>query len=494
MHGMNSETVDLIATDPPFNKGKDFHATPDSLASGASFQDRWSWDDDLEQDWIDQIEDDWPNVAEVVYSACNSWGKDMGAFLCFMGVRLIAMRRLLKPTGSIYLHCDPTASHYLKLLMDAIFGRKNFCSDITWKRYAAHSLSDSAVDTISDHLLYYAKDKRHIQATTVTQSLPEDELLERFPHIEEETGRRFQHVALEQSSNASSAGEIRSIQGQEVDSKIGWRWSQSTFDERLKENPHVIYWTKSGRPRYKNYLDEYKGRPVGNIWTDIPYLSSGDKERYGYPTQKPLSLYERIIKASSSKGDLVLDPFCGCATTCVAAERLDRQWVGIDIWDKAQDAVVDRMESEGLKAPKYTKRTRKMQSQFLFAEEFTFTDKIPTRTDDGHTDVQHLKVKSKIKPQEVSDGLSNKERKEKLIEGKGTVCQGCGGRFDDPRYLELDHNMPRADGGSNNLTNRILLCGPCNRLKSNLFTLSGLIQKNKELGYMKNVNLVESLR
>ncbi|MCY3767326.1 MAG: DNA methyltransferase [Gemmatimonadetes bacterium] len=129
---MNSESVDLIATDPPFNKGKDFHATPDSLAAGAKFQDRWSWETDVHEEWVDQIKDDYPHVMNVIQGSRSSYGDDMGAFLCFMAVRLISMRRLLKPTGSIYLHCDPTASHYLKELMDAVFGKKNFRNEIVW--------------------------------------------------------------------------------------------------------------------------------------------------------------------------------------------------------------------------------------------------------------------------------------------------------------------------------------------------------------------------
>ena len=193
-------------------------------------------------------------------------------------------------------------------------------------------------------------------------------------------------------------------------------------------------------------------------------------------------------------GGVVLDPFCGCATTLVSAERLHREWVGIDIWDQAQDAVVERLEAEHLVAPKYTRKTPKLRRQYIWAEEFHFTDKLPKRTDDGETSVPYLKVKSKLKVDEKSDGLSNKERKQKLLDTKGSICQGCGRKFDDPRYLELDHNMPRADGGSNNLSNRILLCGPCNRLKSHRFTLSGLIAENKKKDYMVNLKLVDALR
>ena len=428
MRGMNSETVDLIATDPPFNKGKDFHATPDSLAAGAKFQDRWSWDDDVEQEWVDQIADDWPNVWYVIESARESWGDDMGAYLCFMGVRLIAMRRLLKPTGSIYLHCDPTASHYLKMLMDAVFDRRNFKNEIVWC-YTGPSNTKRWFPRKHDIILAYTKGQDWVFNW-------EDV---RVPYVKLDTGKT------------------------------------------------------SGIFKQQALLDE-EGKVPEDWWTQFTPVGRIKQERYGYPTQKPLALYERIIKASSNRGDLILDPFCGCATTCVAAEKLERQWVGIDIWEASRDAIVERMESTGLKAPKHTKRNRKSRDQFLFAVDFHFKSKLPKRTDGGDVDVPYLKAKDKIKPQEVSDGLSNAERKEKLIDAKGIVCQGCGRKFDDPRYLELDHNMPRSDGGPNNLSNRILLCSPCNRLKSHTFTLSGLIKQNKQLGYMKNPKLVEALK
>jgi site-specific DNA-methyltransferase (adenine-specific) len=249
-----------------------------------------------------------------------------------MAPRLVELHRVLKPTGSLYLHCDPTASHYLKVMLDVIFGARNFMNEIAWKRYAAHSLSQGRYDRISDRILFYCKDIRVPRSfNPPTEALSDEEIAKRFPHIEPETGRRFQHVSLEQSSNKSSAGETRIIQGRVVVSEIGWRWTQETFDQRLRENPHLIYWTSTGRPRYKIYADEYKGKPVGDIWTDVPYLSSGDAERLGYPTQKPLALLERIIQASSREGDTVLDPFCGCGTAIVAAQKLNRRWIGIDI-------------------------------------------------------------------------------------------------------------------------------------------------------------------
>ena len=202
-----------------------------------------------------------------------------------------------------------------------------------------------------------------------------------------------------------------------------------------------------------------------DVW-DIPTINGMAKERVGYPTQKPIALYERIIKASSNYGDIVLDPFAGCATTCVAAERLKRQWVGIDIWDNAHQTVVDRLRGEGE----------------LFGKVHYATEP-PERTDDGETTSPFLRVKVRVKE---PDGprWSRAKMYEHLLEQNGPRCQGCDRKFDDPRYLELDHNTPRADGGINHISNRVLLCGPCNRAKSNVYTLSGLRRINKKKGWM----------
>ena len=157
LRGMDSKTVDLIATDPPFNKGRDFHATPDSLAAGARFEDRWAWDRDVHEDWVDQIRDDWPGVWSVIQSTRVAAGDDMAAFLCWLGVRLVEMHRVLRSDGSIYLHCDPTASHYLKALMDAVFGRKHFRSELIWRRTNAHNQTTRQYGPIHDVILFYSK-------------------------------------------------------------------------------------------------------------------------------------------------------------------------------------------------------------------------------------------------------------------------------------------------------------------------------------------------
>ena len=419
---MNSESVDLIATDPPFNKGRDFHATPDSLAKGASFQDRWSWETDVHQEWVDHITDDHPNVMNVVQGSRLSYGDDMGAFLCFMAVRLLAMRRVLKPTGSIYLHCDPTASHYLKELMDAVFGRKNFRNEIVWHYQGWNKRLRTHIERRHDILLFYSRSK----------------------------GSAFNYPTRPWDSK---------------DEYIRVRKQRVRADGNGRE---YVLSDAGGGKRVKRYLDDAMryGVPLDDVWR-IDKINNSDKiERTGYPTQKPLALYERIILASSNEGDVVLDPFAGCATTCVAAERLGRQWVGIDIWDKAHETVVDRLRGEGE----------------LFGEVHYATEP-PERTDDGETSAPFLRVKQAVR-EPHGPRMSRAEMYDILLSRQGPKCQGCDRRFDDPRYLELDHNTPRADGGINHISNRVLLCSPCNRAKSNVYTLSGLRRINKKKGWM----------
>ena len=233
-------------------------------------------------------------------------------------------------------------------------------------------------------------------------------------------------------------------------------WEGRLYRERVIEGKSYIY-----------YADE--GRFIGNLWSDIPSMQANTPlqgESTGWPTQKPIALYERIIHASSNEGDIVLDPFAGCATTLVAAEGLGRQWVGIDIWEGAQKIVEDRLQSK----------------TGLFGDVHYVTE-LPERTDDGETASPFLRVKEKIREPE-GQKMSRNEMYEFLLNQHGWKCQGCDRIFDDVRYLELDHNTPRSDGGLNHISNRVLLCGPCNRAKSNTYTLSGLRKLNKKNGWM----------
>ena len=404
MRAMNSETVDLIATDPPFNKGRDFHATPDSLAAGASFQDRWKWDEESHPRRTDAIKNDWREVWTVIKSTRANLGDDMGAFLCFIGVRLIEMHRLLKPTGSIYLHCDPTASHYLKALMDAVFGRENFRNEIVWY-YKNASRGKKQHAKAHDIVLLYVKD----------------------------------------------GGEI--------------------FN---REDVLMPY--ESGMTAWR-HKKAGKAPPKGKTPDDVivmPNLNSMDSERTGYPTQKPLALYEHLIKASSNEGDLVLDPFAGCGTTCVAAERLNRQWAAIDKWEQTKDLIVQRLEAE---------------KRMVAVEQLTVTETPPERTDGGEAASLDLRLWMWQHP-EKWQRLFRHEMSDYLAEAQGTAtglvtCAGCG-RSLEREFMDIDHILPRDEGGENHITNRILVCGPCGEKKFNKFTLAGLCRQNKKDGWMRD--------
>lgn len=258
---------------------------------------------------------------------------------------------------------------------------------------------------------------------------------------------------------------------------------------------------RGGGKRVKRYLDEAMkyGVPLDDVW-HIDKLNNSDKgERTGFPTQKPLALYDRIIKASSNKGDLVLDPFAGCATTPIAAEKLGRQWVGVDIWDGAYQTVLDRLEAEGLAIPD---DGGEKQGQLLTFGDVHYRNEPPERTDEGEVaaPVLRLKLQRPVEPwqrlthaQIVSHLLDAQKVPGTLLETNRIVCAGCG-RVLEREFMELDHILPRADGGANDISNRILLCRPCNGYKSSRLTLSGLVGDNRKRGWMQNQNLATQAR
>ncbi len=255
--------------------------------------------------------------------------KIIGAqFIEFLRKRLILLREILADDGSIYLHLDWKKGHYIKAIMDEVFGEFNFLNEIVFQSTPGHHLS-SGLDNMISNVFLYKKGNNSI-FNQPFEGLTKAELFEKFPFIEDETERRFTHEKLEQASNAYSIGEIRKIQGKEVTTKIGWRWTQKTFDERIEKNPFIIFWTQNGRPRYKRYMDEYEGRKIGNLWNDIDLIASNSKEAIGYPTQKPESLLQRIVETSSNEDDIVIDTFIGSGTTLSVAEKLGRRWIGID--------------------------------------------------------------------------------------------------------------------------------------------------------------------
>ena len=501
LKGMNSGTVNLIATDPPFNKSRDFHATPDKLAAGASFTDRWRWDDDVHQEWVDEIKDDYPGVWQAIENGRINHSSGMAAYLCWLGVRLIQMHRVLADDGSLYLHIDNTAHAYIKCLMDAIFDQRNFRNDVVWQRTYSHN-DPKRYGRITDTLLFYTKDDSY---TWNTQYLPySEDYVNKFFRSEDERGK-YQSVTLTGPgvSDGASGGRWRgysptdsgrtwSVPRRIVQQIAGDAGHQLSINERLDllDAHGYIYWPPNGvAPRFKQYLHEMPGVPVQNLWTDVDRLSAHAKERTGYPTQKPLALYERIIKASSNPGDLVLDPFAGCATTPIAAERLGRQWIGMDTWAGAYDVVKDRLESIGLTADAAN------DSRLITLGDIIYTQSSPERTDetDDDPDVPDLV----LRPTRVKakwELLTHADMRDILAEaqanGNTIICAGCGIAL-PLRYMQLDHNLPRKDGGENVITNRILLCGPCNLTKSANLTLSGLRNLNRREGYMTDRDMAE---
>ena len=479
LRGMNSETVHLIATDPPFNKNRDFHATPDSLARGARFKDRWRWDTDVHESWMDSIKDDWPAVEGVIAAARLAYGDDMGAFLCWLGVRLMEMWRILRPDGSLYLHTDDTAFAWLKALLDAIFGANCLRSQIVWRRYGSHN-DAKKFGRVCDLILFYAKDGKGVWNGAWT---PLDEDYVRRSYRGQDERGRYRTAPLH-TGGLSGGGYTYEFRGH----TRAWRYPRERMLALDADDRIVQGRDGKGVPRRKVYLSDSRGRPVSNVWTDIKALTGSHKERTGYPTQKPLALYERIIAASSNEGDIVLDPFCGCATTPIAAERLKRQWVGMDIWDGAFDMVKERFVRDTI--------LRADDSHHVALPQIHYETKPPRRTDGNELAAPSLKLRT---PRAVAEWekLTHRQMVRVLAHAQrsngNVICAGCGREL-EREFMELDHILPRADGGENHIRNRILLCRPCNGRKGQDLTLRGLIRKNKQVGWMKDEGVAQISR
>ena len=393
MRGMNSHCVDLIYLDPPFNSNVNYAAPIGSVAAGAHFKDRWSLND-VKIAWVDIIDSDYPRIKHVLL-ACES--DSMKSYLIYMAVRLIEMKRILRKSGSIYLHCDDTAGAHLRLLMDAIFGTKQFVNKIVWC-YSGPGNVRKSFPKKHDTLLFYTNGGDYV----------------------------FNPVFTPYSS------------------------------ARVMGSPSSLATGKRTREEVESLNETYlkRGKKIEDWWADIP--SGGHipkKERTGYPTQKPLALLERVIKASSNPGDLVFDPFCGCATTLVAADRLGRGWAGCDVSDKAAELVVQRIK----------------QDQPRLLRDVHHRSDIPRRTDQGRLpDYRTHK-----------DDLYGKQR---------GYCNGCQKHF-EARHLEVDHKIARDSGGTDHIENLQLLCSHCNRVKGNRGQeyLINYLNMNKELLKQKKV-------
>ena len=381
LHGLNSELVDLIYLDPPFNSKRLYSAPIGSKAAGAAFKDTWTWSD-VNEAFLERLVTDYPSIVKLVETT-QTVDKGMAAYLTYMAQRVIELHRVLKKTGTIYLHCDPTASHYLKILLDTIFGKKNFINEIVWC-YSHGGKSAKRFGKKHDIILVYSK--------TDSYTFNADA------------------VKIPMESGATSFG------------------GRLETDENGRKY-RLVYGTKNSKGEtkyYKYYLDE--GKIPEDWWTDINSIQASAAERTGYPTQKPVALLQRIIKAGSNIDDIVLDPFCGCATACVAAQQLQRHWIGIDIEEKASDTLIERLGTDA----------------GLFSD-FVHRVDVPQRTD--------IKIE-----------IITQSTKQKLYLSQKGKCSGCGKDF-DLLNLEVDHIIPKAKGGGDYYENYQLLCGSCNRIK-----------------------------
>ena len=370
MRGMNSDSVDLIYLDPPFNSKANYAAPVGSKAAGAEFKDTWTLRD-IDAAWLDLIEQKHPKINRVIHAAMTDSDK---SYLIYMAARFIEMHRILKLTGSIYLHCDPTMSHYLKLLMDAVFGRRNFRNEIVWS-YHRWTGGTRHFQRMHDIVLMFAR----------SEETKFNQILE--PHSEKGQHR---HKGKNRTTKVIDDGSLS-----------------------------------------QTYVSDSGMKAMRDVW-DISYLNANANERTGYPTQKPLALLERIIMASSNEGDVVLDPFCGCATACVAAHERQRDWTGIDVSAKAFDLIKQRITERGGLFYNLTQRTD-----------------VPQRTDLGEI-----------------PKYNSPENRNKLYGEQGGDCTGCAEHF-LPQNLTVDHIIARSVGGTDHIGNLQLLCGNCNSIKGN---------------------------
>ncbi len=342
-----SESVDLVYLDPPFNSNQDYNvlfAEQDGSRSAAqiqAFTDTWRWDASARRIFDETVEAG-GKAAEALAAFRSLVGEsDMLAYLSMMAPRLVELRRVLKPTGSIYLHCDPTASHYLKLLMDSIFGPENFLGEVIWRRTAAH-VTSRRWPRLHDSILAFARNAASVTFNSLRVDADPGWVDREYRHEDERGRYMVDNLTGAGTTNGPSGLPWRGVDPRKIGAGRHWRYSPETLDALDAEGR--IYWPKKGEfPKLKQYLAESKGAAVGDLWTDVQVIGRTAAERLGYPTQKPEELLERIILAGSKAGDTVLDPFCGCGTTVVAAQRLGRRWIGIDVTHLAITLIRSRL-------------------------------------------------------------------------------------------------------------------------------------------------------
>ncbi len=330
-----AESVDLIYLDPPFNSNASYNVlfkAPSGEGSQAqieAFEDTWHWNDSAEKAFDEVVIGAHSDASIMLRAMRSALGEnDMMAYLAMMAVRLIELHRVLKPSGSLYLHCDPVASHYLKVLLDSIFGREHFVNEIIWKRSDAKGDASGQgakhFGRVNDTLLLYFKGDDYVFNPQFSEMEPN--YIERWYRHQDTDGRRYKLDNMLGPGGAAKGNPFYEVMG------VGryWRYSRERMGKLISEG-RVIQTRPGTVPMYKRYLDETKGVPLTTNWADIRSIHGWAHEKLGYPTQKPIALLERIVSTSSNKIGVVLDPFCGCGTAVHAAQKLGRKWIGIDV-------------------------------------------------------------------------------------------------------------------------------------------------------------------
>jgi site-specific DNA-methyltransferase (adenine-specific) len=428
LNGLNSESVDLVYLDPPFNSKRLYNATIGSRAEGSQFKDTWKWSD-VNEYQLDIIANDFPELADYIEIIDRVSDMSMKAYITYMAQRVIQLHRILKPTGSIYYHCDPTAGHFVKLMLDCVFGKENFRNEIVWCYDKWTAPSKRQLQRNHDTIYYYSKTNKVY-----------------FNVLKEIDSKRQITIDRGYTTNLLKDGTRQLI-----------IYEGSENKDNIK--------SLMQKEKFKNILIRKKdelGKPLKDWWT-INIIHPKAKERTGYPTQKPLALLERIIKASCPEGGIVLDPFCGCATTCVAAQRLKRHWIGIDIEDKAVDLLIERLEQDGnlrdteisqldlkYKEVQLDLKYKEAGKEFIVLNCEKDENKLPHRTD--------------IETKNIDEPKTKLEIKKFLYQKQQHKCNGCGREFPIDLF-DIDHIVPKACGGGDYLENYQLLCRTCNTTK-----------------------------
>ena len=517
---LDNETIDLICIDPPFAKNQTFIGNlrpplsdeerqqeldtltawgiynqfdadragidwPDATDT-SRFRDIWRWENDVHEEWTTRIEGEYPALANVIEAARTGHGEAMAAYLTYMAIRLIEIHRILKQTGSLYLHCDDTANAYLRFVMDAVFGEANFLNSVTWRRTYAHN-DPRRYGRISDTILIYTKSSEY--TWNVQHADYPEEYIDNYYRYEDERGK-FQPITLTgpgvsrgesggrwRGYSPTDSGRTWSIPQRIVNRLAGEDAASLSITERLDllDEHGYIYWPQGGSvPRVKQYLDEMPGTPLQDSWNDIRPLGSRARERTGYPTQKPVALAERIVLASSNPGDVVLDCFAGCAYVPVAAERNGRQWIACDISPRALTVLRRQFAKFN-----YAVDGEQQTDQPLLVVEADITTQgpsdLPERTDEDpeeRADIRELPPRRFKVPASI---IPHDEMLERLLELSGYMAWCCGyaNRMPDgaiirtTRNFQLDHIDPKSKDGSNDIHNRAPMCPTHNNRKNN---------------------------